>query len=236
MIAVLWCVSSAAWVVQPAGPADIKRAAAASIDEFEKLPQPFLPFPGWQEKAREDAISQWSASREALLADSMPHALLVALRNEDEAGRYFEGVDDGLLGFAELGLLPAPPEKKPEEETAAVTAAEAAAATAAAKSDPELFPYLANLAVKSGARRLGLGKELVVATERKAVELGFDRMYIKVDRQNFDARRLYDKLGYQLVYLQPRTDPRKGPPGANLFLRKDGLGVGQTDTGSQRVD
>ena len=214
---------AAAWVVQPAGPADIRLAAAASIDEFEKLPLPLLPFPGWKERAREDAISQWSASREALLADTMPHALLVALRNQEEAGRYFEGVDDGLLGFAELGLLPAPPEKKPEEEeAAAMTAAEAAAATAA-KAEPELFPYLANLAVKSGARRLGLGKELVVATERKAAELGFDRMYIKVDRQNFDARRLYDRLGYQLVYLQPRTDPRKGPPGANLFLRKDGL-------------
>ena len=75
----------------------------------------------------------------------------------------------------------------------------------------------------TGARRLGLGKELVLATERKAAELGFDRMYIKVDRQNFDARRVYDRLGFRVVYLQPLTDPRKGPTGANLFLRKDGL-------------
>ena len=60
-----------------------------------------------------------------------------------------------------------------------------------------------------------------MATERKAAELGYERMYIKVDRQNFDARRVYDRLGYRIVYLQPRTDPRKGPPGANLFLRKD---------------
>ena len=29
------------------------------------------------------------------------------------------------------------------------------------------------------------------------------------------------RLGYRIVYLQPRTDPRKGPLGANLFLRKD---------------
>jgi len=43
----------------------------------------------------------------------------------------------------------------------------------------------------------------------------------QVDRQNFDARRVYDRLGYRIVYLQPRTDPRKGPLGANLFLRKD---------------
>ena len=32
---------------------------------------------------------------------------------------------------------------------------------------------------------------------------------------------MYCRLGYRIVYLQPRTDPRKGPLGANLFLRKD---------------
>ena len=63
----------------------------------------------------------------------------------------------------------------------------------------------------------------MLATERAAAAGGHERMYIKVDRQNFEARRLYDRLGYRLVYLQPRTDPRKGPLGANLFLRKDGL-------------
>ena len=98
-----------------------------------------------------------------------------------------------------------------------------------AKQPAALFPYLANLAVKAGARRLGIGRELVLTIERTAAESGFDRMYIKVDRQNFEARRLYDRLGYRLVYLQPRTDPRKGPLGANLFLRKDGLLVQAAD-------
>ena len=240
-----------AWQIQPpTSTGQIRAAAGLCIDEFETLPLPFLPLPGWQQKARDEAVAKWTASREALLADSQPHALLVALRDEAEAGRYFEGVDDALLGFAELGLLPAPPEKRagwPGEEEAAADAEAAAAATvataaavaatttatattataapavAAVASESALYPYLANLAVKQGARRLGIGKELVRATERKAAELGFDRMYIKVDRQNFDARRVYDRLGFRVVYLQPRTDPRKGPTGANLFLRKDGL-------------
>ena len=35
------------------------------------------------------------------------------------------------------------------------------------------------------------------------------------------ALHVHCRLGYRIVYLQPRTDPRKGPLGANLFLRKD---------------
>jgi GNAT superfamily N-acetyltransferase len=208
------------WVIAPAAdPATVKACAGLCIDEFETLPLPLLPFPGWEQRARDTAITQWVESRQTLLGGSQPHALLVAMRNEAEQGRYFEGIDDGLLGFAEMGLLPPPPEQPsgwPGEEDAG-----AAAPPPPPTDGSALYPYLANLAVKAGARRLGLGKELVMATERKAAELGYERLYIKVDRQNFDARRVYDRLGYRIVYLQPRTDPRKGPPGANLFLRKD---------------
>ena len=208
-------LAAGAWSVQPASHEHIRAAAALCIDEFETLEVPFFPLPGWREQARDDAIEKWSASREKLLLGEEAHALLVALRDESDSGRYFEGVSDSLLGFAELGLLPAPPERPPDGSEAPAPAV----ATA-----PALYPYLANLAVKTGARRLGLGEALVAATEREAAERGYDRMYIKVDRQNFDARRLYDRLSYRLVYLQPRTDPRKGPTGANLFLRKDFAG------------
>ena len=227
---------TAGWTIQPAtDTATVRSVAGLSIDQFEKLQLPLLPLPGWEERARTAAIAEWTASREALLSGSQPHALLVASRNEAEQGRYFEGVDDSLLGFAELGLLPAPPEQRAgwpgesrdgEESTAAALTAdgadaETAAAASADEAAVELFPYLANLAVKAGARRMGLGKALVQATEQRAAQLGYSRMYIKVDRQNFEARRVYDRLGYRIVYLQPRTDPRKGPLGANLFLRKD---------------
>ena len=234
---------TAGWTIQPAtDTATVRSVAGLSIDQFEKLQLPLLPLPGWEERARTAAIAEWTASREALLSGSQPHALLVASRDEAEQGRYFEGVDDSLLGFAELGLLPAPPEQRAalnagwpgesrdgEESTAAALTAEGsegadaetAAAASADEAAVELFPYLANLAVKVGARRMGLGKALVQATEQRASELGYSRMYIKVDRQNFEARRVYDRLGYRIVYLQPRTDPRKGPLGANLFLRKD---------------
>ncbi len=229
-------LASTAWVVQPAtGQSAIRAAAELCIDEFEKLPLPLLPYPGWQERVKEEAVTKWVASREPLLAGAQPHALLIAVRDESDSGRYFEGVTDGLLGFAELGLLPAPPERRAmSAEVAPVTAAEAAAASKA-RSEPELYPYLANLAVKQGARRLGLGNELVLATERKAADFGFDRLYIRVDRQNFVARRLYDRMGYRIVHLQPRTDVRKGA-GADLFLRKDGLREGRAQQVDEQVD
>lgn len=214
MFGLILYVALPSWCIQPAVDAkNIRAAAGLCIDEFERLEMPLLPFPGWKEKARDKAVDEWSASREAMLKSTDPHALLVVLRDEADAGRYFEGIDDSLLGFAEVGLLPAPPEKAEDDGDDDSSKSPSSA----------LFPYLANLAVKTGARRLGLGKELVLATERTAVEMGHDRLYIKVDRQNFEARRLYDRLGYRLVYLQPRLDPRKGPTGANLFLRKDGL-------------
>ena len=126
-----------------------------------------------------------------------------------------------MLGFAELGLLPAPPEPKEQADDAS---------EAAEGAEAKLFPYLANLAVQAGARRLGLGKALVVASERQAAEFGFDRMYIKVERGNLDARRLYDKLGYRMVYLQPAGwTPQTGPTDTNLFLRKDGIGSGKSE-------
>lgn len=214
---------SSAWLVQPASPVNVRPAAALCIDEFETLQMPLFPLPGWKAAAREEAITQWTESRKSLLAGSDPHCLLVALRNEAEAGRYFEGVDDGLLGFAEIGLLPAPPEKNKAAETSNETPANDldSAGTLPVAEKPQLYPYLANLAVRPGARKLGLGGDLVSAAEAKAVELGYDRLYVKVKRENFGARRLYDRNGYSLVYLQNRMPDLTNRQTQFLFLRKD---------------
>ena len=138
-----------AWVIQPAAPSRLRAVAGLCIDEFEKLPMPLFPMPGWKARAREEAITQWSMSREALLAGSLPHALLIAERDKADAGRFFEGIEDGLLGFAELGLLPAPPEKQDEvlDGARGPTIKEQLEADAA---EPPLYPYLANLAVQAG--------------------------------------------------------------------------------------
>ena len=88
---------TASWLIQPAvDTVSIRAAAGLCIDEFETLELPLLPYPGWKKNARDKAIDEWSASREKLLKSATPHALLVALRNEAESGRYFEGVDDSM--------------------------------------------------------------------------------------------------------------------------------------------
>ena len=242
MLSLLSCVAPLSWHIQPAAPSHVRLAAGLCVDEFTALPLPLLPFPGWKRQARERAIDEWAASRRALLASGEPHALIVGLRDAAEAGRFFEGVDDGLLGFAELGLLPPPPEGRaaaaePAGEAiagaeAATVAAEAtaAAAAAAAAAEPPMYPYIANVAVRVGARRLGLGRALVEEAERTAVELGFDRLYIKVDRQNFGARRLYDRLGYEICYLQNRPPDRTNKQRQMLFLRK-AVGAGAAGAG-----
>ncbi|EOD20518.1 hypothetical protein EMIHUDRAFT_450959 [Emiliania huxleyi CCMP1516] len=93
-----------------------------------------------------------------------------------------------------------------------------------------MYPYIANVAVRVGARRLGLGRALVEEAERTAVELGFDRLFIKVDRQNFGARRLYDRLGYEICYLQNRPPDRTNKQRQMLFLRK-AVGAGAAGAG-----
>ena len=116
------------------------------------------------------------------------------------------GGSGDMLGCVECGLLPRPPRKKSPEE------AESGADNAEEQSD---VPYLANLVVAPKGRRQGLGQQLVTATEECARSWGYSELCIKVDRQNFDARRLYDRMGYQLVYLQPTSK------GAWIFLQRD---------------
>ena len=97
MLSLLSCVAPLSWHIQPAAPSHVRLAASLCVDEFTALPLPLLPFPGWMRQARERAIDEWAASRRALLASGEPHALIVGLRDAAEAGRFFEGVDDGLL-------------------------------------------------------------------------------------------------------------------------------------------
>lgn len=202
MLSLVALLVTPAWVLQSgAKPELLKSAATLCVDEFE-LAQ--LPFPVMQ---RRGTIEKWVASRAALLAAPQEHALLVAMGKPTAP-------DNGVVGVVEIGMLPPPP--KPNKREPPVPGAIAG---------DILVPYIANLAVASSERGAGLGRKLVEAAEETARAWGCDCMYCKVDRANFGARRLYDRLGYELVYLQPR---RAGSgwsniEGAWLFLGKTGL-------------
>ncbi len=210
MSALLVLLAPASWVLQPATGTAIRAAAELCVDEFERsrMAMPLLQ--------RTPAVSKWVEGREALLTGPRPHALIVARRDDSAA--------DDLVGCVELGLLPPPPEKDLGSAKGAALLDAAASPPPPASAGGEeaaCYPYLANLAVVAAERGAGLGRELCVEAERCALDWGFDRMFIKVERSNFGARRLYDRLGYRLVFLQAVPADWNDRQETLLFLRKD---------------
>jgi len=60
------------------------------------------------------------------------------------------------------------------------------------------YLYLSNLAVHSSYRRRGVAQQLLLHCERIAISWGFQDLYLHVLENNYQARQLYFKLGYQL--------------------------------------
>jgi ribosomal protein S18 acetylase RimI-like enzyme len=65
------------------------------------------------------------------------------------------------------------------------------------------YPYLSNLAVYSDVRRRGAAQKLLGACESIAREGGFQDLYLHVLEDNHQARRLYEKAGYQIMQADP---------------------------------
>jgi GNAT superfamily N-acetyltransferase len=58
-------------------------------------------------------------------------------------------------------------------------------------------PTITHLEVQPECQNRGIGTELVRAAERQATALGYWRVCLGVDVRNPDARRLYERLGYE---------------------------------------
>lgn len=65
------------------------------------------------------------------------------------------------------------------------------------------YPYLSNLAVHTRFRRQGVAQKLLKACEDVAVERGFHELFLHVVENNYPARQLYRKAGYQIQRLDP---------------------------------
>jgi ribosomal protein S18 acetylase RimI-like enzyme len=65
------------------------------------------------------------------------------------------------------------------------------------------YPYISNLAVSSSRRRQGVARQLLLACERTALEWGYSDLYLHVLENNYQARQLYLKTGYQLQQVEP---------------------------------
>jgi ribosomal protein S18 acetylase RimI-like enzyme len=90
----------------------------------------------------------------------------------------------------------------------------------------QLFACFSNLAVSPVARGHGIGLQLCQKVETVAREYGFDELFLKVEKENTVARRLYEqKLGYAVEFdigaeRVIRLDTSQGE-----FVELDGVGA-----------
>lgn len=68
-----------------------------------------------------------------------------------------------------------------------------------------MFPYLALLGVKSGWRKMGVGKQMLMFFEETARQLGYSRASLMVSSFNPRARNLYQKMGYKRIGILPNA-------------------------------
>jgi ribosomal protein S18 acetylase RimI-like enzyme len=82
------------------------------------------------------------------------------------------------------------------------------------------YLYLSNLAVQVDFRKHGVAQQLLQACEQKALEWGFENIYLHVLENNYSARRLYRKAGYQLHEVEAGLGTWLMGQPKQLFLRK----------------
>lgn len=63
--------------------------------------------------------------------------------------------------------------------------------------------YLYSFRVRSEYRNLGIGTSLMRSAEKNLRRLAFRRVLIGVAKENRDARRLYERLGYKILADDP---------------------------------
>lgn len=81
-------------------------------------------------------------------------------------------------------------------------------------------PYLSDLGVSTLHRRRGIGNMLVRACEHWSWNRGYDRLYLKVEKENKGAIRLYSTLGYTETKLPWEKDIFVGKSNSIILMEK----------------
>lgn len=89
------------------------------------------------------------------------------------------------------------------------------------KADGVRSGYLYGLRVFGPFQRLGIGTALVRRGEELLQERGFRWATIAVERQNADARRLYERLGYEAIREHHRSWSYVDPEGRTRVVDVD---------------
>lgn len=80
--------------------------------------------------------------------------------------------------------------------------------------------YLSNLAVQAEYRRQGVAQQLLYRCERIALDWGFQDLHLHVLENNYQARRLYLKAGYQILHAETGMSTLLFGRPRQLLLRK----------------
>jgi ribosomal protein S18 acetylase RimI-like enzyme len=101
-------------------------------------------------------------------------------------------------------------------------------ATGCSKLQGKTGAFLANLVVKDKYRKQGIGKALCRKVEAKAESMGFDDIYLCVEKDNTPAIKFYNKIGYRQFDInteakRPKiiTNGLEFVPTTQLIMRKD---------------
>jgi ribosomal protein S18 acetylase RimI-like enzyme len=82
------------------------------------------------------------------------------------------------------------------------------------------YAYISNLAVSREFRRRGIAQELLIECEQITIDWGYAELYLHVMADNLGGRRLYEKLGYEIVSTETVWSILPWHHPERLFLRK----------------
>ena len=66
-----------------------------------------------------------------------------------------------------------------------------------------LFPVMISLIIQKKHQNQGAGTYLIGAVEEEVKSRGLTQLYVAVDQENTGARRLYERLGFEAIPLEP---------------------------------
>lgn len=82
------------------------------------------------------------------------------------------------------------------------------------------YPYISNLAVEQGYRRLGIGSSLLARCEEIALDWGYSETRLHVLDKNNSAKQLYCRNGYQISQIEPNWSNLWFDYSPRLLLKK----------------
>lgn len=117
------------------------------------------------------------------------HFMYVAYAKNDDDDNNNSNKDESVVGFCDID---ARPQNRTSQQIASST------------NNPR--PYLSDLAVDVRWRRRGIARALIHACEEKAMNLGFDYLYLRVKFDNEPAILMYAEMGYDIMMDDAATD------------------------------